>query len=81
MKLELTDNQAMQFLAITESAHMDWEPFTVIRSQIHAALNGPVVVDEIPAAAVAAFMDGVPHEQFDEEAETVVEPEVISKKK
>jgi hypothetical protein len=79
MKLELTENQAKQFLAITESAHMDWEPFVVIRDQIHAAL-APVQIKESPAA-VAAFMDGVPHEQFDEEAAVVVEPEVISKKK
>ena len=28
-----------------------------------------VVVEEVPAAAVAAFMDDVPHEQFTEDAE------------
>lgn len=73
MLIEITENQAMQFLAITESAHMELEPFTVIRAQIHAALNGPVVVNEIPAAAVAAFMADEPHEQFDEEAEVKAE--------
>jgi hypothetical protein len=77
MKLEITENQAKQFLAITESAHMDWEPFVVIRDQINAAF-APV---EVPVAAVAAFMAGVPHEQFDEEVEETIEPEVISKKK
>ena len=71
MKLELTLDQAKQFLAITESSHMDWEPFTVIRDQIHAAMDTP----NAPVAAVAAFMAGEPHEQFDEEAEVQSEEE------
>jgi hypothetical protein len=72
ISLEITLNQAKQFLAITESSHMDWEPFVVIRDQIHAAMEPAV---EAPAAAVAAFMAGESHEQFDEDAEEEAEEE------
>jgi len=90
----LTVDQAKQFMAITDSAHMDWEPFVVLQKQIGeqlaeifaaaAAAEAEVAAEEVAesapvedapveetepvdAAAEAAFMDGIPHEQFDHE--------------
>ena len=86
----LTIDQAKQFMAITESSHMDWEPFVVLQQQIgkqlaeHFAIVADIVAqeaaeeaqeDQAPveeeepedAAAKAAFIDGVPHEQFTHE--------------
>ena len=40
-----------------------------IKDQIVSQMTSPVA--EPTPAAVAAFMDGVPHEQFDEEVEEV----------
>jgi hypothetical protein len=97
----LTVDQAKQFMAITDSAHMDWEPFVVLQQQIGeqlaeifaaaaavAAAKAEVIAEEVAeaapeedapeeeaepvnAAAEAAFLEGVPHEQFTHEDDKV----------
>jgi hypothetical protein len=72
MKLEITHNQAMQFLASVDANHFNIKVFDDIKDQITSQLAKPAA-EEAPAAAVAAFMAGVPHEQFDEDAEEAEE--------
>jgi hypothetical protein len=49
----LTVDQAKQFMAITESAHMDWEPFTVLQAQIGEQLKEILAAQAAAAAAEA----------------------------
>ncbi|MEI6882131.1 MAG: hypothetical protein WCK82_12480 [Bacteroidota bacterium] len=66
--ITLDEAHANQFLASMDSNHFNIKVFDDIKDQIVSQMASPVV-ETAPAAAVAAFMDGVPHEQFDEEAE------------
>lgn len=70
--ITLDESHASQFVATVDANHFNVKVFDDIKNQIASQLAGPVV-EEAPAAAVVAFMTGVPHEQFDEEAEVVEE--------
>ena len=67
--ITLDESHANQFLASIDSNHFNIKVFDDIKDQILSQMASPVV--EPTPAAVAAFMDGVPHEQFDEEVEEV----------
>ena len=64
--ITLDESHANQFLASMDSNHFNIKVLDDIKDQIVSQMSAPVV-EEAPAAAVAAFMAGVPHEQFDEE--------------
>jgi ribosomal protein L12E/L44/L45/RPP1/RPP2 len=69
--IKLDETHANQFLASMDSNHFNIKVFDDIKDQIVSQMSAPAV----PAAAVAAFMAGVPHEQFDEETEEEAEEE------
>jgi hypothetical protein len=74
---QLEDKAAEAMVSVLNAVHPTADFVQEIKAQYEAAKP---VVEEAPAAAVAAFMDGVPHEQFDEEAvaeETPVDEPVI----
>lgn len=68
--IKLDESHANQFLASVDANHFNVKVFDDIKDQIVSQLSS---VETAPAAAVAAFMAGIPHEQFDEEAEEAEE--------
>ena len=68
---QLEDKAAEAMVSVLNAVHPDADFVQELTAQYEAAK--PVAEEPAPAAAVAAFMDGVPHEQFDEEAEVIEE--------
>ena len=68
--ITLDESHANQFVATVDANHFNVKVFDDIKNQIASQMSP---VEAAPAAAVAAFMAGEPHEQFDEEAEVVEE--------
>jgi hypothetical protein len=70
---KLDDRSAEVMVSVLNAVHPDASFVQDITAQYVAATTEEipeVLIKEIASpAAVAAFMDGVPHEQFDEEAE------------
>ena len=69
--ITLDESHANQFVATVDANHFNVKVFDDIKNQIASQMSP--VEEAAPAAAVAAFMAGEPHEQFDEEAEVVEE--------
>lgn len=70
---KLEDKAAEAMVSVLNAVHPDADFVQEITAQYEAAKPA----EQIPAAAVAAFMAGEPHEQFDEEA--VVEETPVEK--
>lgn len=68
--ITLDESHANQFVATVDANHFNVKVFDDIKNQIASQMSP---AETAPAAAVAAFMAGEPHEQFDEEAVVVEE--------